>query len=173
LGIPDFASMLKNLAYSMVNVEKLLFGSMYLVGLGVLVAGVYGLASFGMGPHADQDKKKQAIFKVVVGTVLIFLPTSLSVMNVTIFGQGANLSYQTYNGITIYDAVKILVQVGGITWFSHGVLLILKQEQTGREKSFKALLYIVAGTCALNFDYFVIAVGTILNSVMNYFKSLI
>jgi hypothetical protein len=173
LGIPDFVTMLINFATSMINVEKLVAGSLYLVGAGLLIGGLHGLVVFGMGPHGDQDKKKQAILKIVMGAIFLFLPTSLSIMNVSFFGEGASISYETMGQGTLYDAVKILVQVGGIVWFARGVMLILKPPPSGREKSFKALLYIAAGTCALNFDYFIRVVNFILSDVMDYFKSLI
>ena len=173
MGIPDFVTMVKNFASSVVLVESFVFHLLYLVGICLLIAGIYGLAVFGMGAHADHDKKRIALLKIVIGAIFIFLPTTLSVMNTSFFGQGANLSYTEYKGFTLYDAVKIIAQTGGVVWFAHGVLMILKQDQGGREKSFKALVYIIAGTCALNFDYFVTAVSSILTDIMNYFKSLI
>ena len=173
MTIPDWITMLENLAFSLVNVEKLVFGIIYLVGLGLLIAGLYGLAAFGMGRHADSDEKFHSIFKILIGALFIFLPSTLKIMNTTLFGQGASLSYETYSGLTLYDAVKILVQVGGIIWFARGTLMLLSHDQSEREKSFKALVYILAGTCALNFNYFVSAVTFMINGIFNYFKSLI
>jgi intracellular multiplication protein IcmC len=169
----DWIKMLENLALSLVDVEKLVFWVIYLIGLVFVIAGLYGLAAFGMGKHANSDEKFHAILKIFIGSLFIAIPKTLKVMNATLFGQGATLSYEDYHGFSLYDAVKILIQIGGIIWFTKGMIMIIGHDRSEREKSFKALVYILAGTCALNFDYFVSAVTYMINGIFNYFKSLI
>jgi len=169
----DWITMLENLALSLADVEKLLFWVIYLIGIVLVIAGLNGLAAFGMGRNADSDEKFHAILKIFIGALFIAIPKTLKVMNATLFGQGATLSYEEYHGFSLYDAVKILVQIGGIIWFTKGMMMILSHDRSEREKSFKALVYIFAGTCALNFDYFVSAVTFMINGIFKYFKSLI
>jgi hypothetical protein len=168
----DWVSMLQNLANSFLSLENLAGQILIVVGLGVIIGGVYDLAVFGMSSQADPNEKIDAIVKILIGVALIYLPTSLHTVTTSFFGADNPLTYEKNPTRSVYGAVKIIMQLAGIVWFSRGLLGIMAEDR-GHESSYRSVAYIAAGTCALNLDYTVAALNYAFNVIKFFFEKVL
>ena len=157
--------MLQNVATSLLSVETLVGNIIMLIGIGVLMGGLYDLSVFGMGGYSDPNEKIDAVIKILIGAALIYFPSTLQSVSNTLFGADNPLTYEKNQTRTIYGAAKIIMQLAGIIWVAKGLLMVLHEDRGGQEQSFKAIAYIVAGSLACNMDYTV--------GVMNYAFSML
>jgi hypothetical protein len=164
--------MLKNLAGSLVEVEKLVAGAFYVIGVGLLINGLIELRNMSMGQQGGHTDKFHIYMKVVVGIFLIYLPTSLNIATTSVFGDDSVLSFIKSESIDFYQAVKILMQLAGLIWFGRGLLMFYESNENARLKNYVSIAYIVAGICALNLDYTIDVFSYFIDTLMAFFKSI-
>jgi uncharacterized membrane protein HdeD (DUF308 family) len=164
--------MLENVSDSLISVEYMVTGLIYIIGIGIFLGGLVELSKFGMGHQSDPEEKIEAIIKIFVGSALIFLPTTFAVVKTSLFGQDNPMSYTNLKQRNFYDAMKILMQVAGMIWLSRGVLMIIGEKSKQQKKNFMALTYIAAGTMALNLEQTRSAVNYTLNALMALMKQI-
>lgn len=164
--------MLQNLANSLLSLENLAAKILILVGCAVVIGGVYDLAVFGMGRQSDPNEKIDAIVKILIGVALIYLPSSLYTVTSSFFGADNPLTYEQNQTRSVYGAVKIIMQLAGIVWFTRGLLGIMAEDR-GHESSYRSIAYIAAGTCALNLDYTVAALNYAFNVMKFFFEKIL
>lgn len=173
LGALDLSTIVKNLASSFINVEHLALGIFYVVGICVFIAGIYDLVEFGMMHQSDPMAKLRALTKLGIGALLIYFPSSVQVVSQSLFGDNVSLSYQTITSDIVYSSAKIILQLAGIIWFVRGLFMLMTGHEAGeRLRHFKGVLYIVSGILASNIDYAISSVNYLINTVMDFFKTL-
>lgn len=165
----DWITMLENIANSLVQVLDLVLGACYLMGLGLMISGIMELKILGMGKSMHATQKHGGFFKLISGVLLLFLPSTLQVMTASFFGVGQILSYNPNPSQNLYSAIKILMQVAGIIWFARGSMMLLEVSEPGKYKSYISMMYIFAGVCAINLDYFIASLTYSLNRLIAIF----
>lgn len=164
----DLTQMIRNLAKSLQDVIKLTTAIVYLMGVGLMMAGIFELKTMGMGQQSNPDEKIKAFLKLMVGSMFIYLPSSLSSFSETFFGQGSLVSYDNYQPLNLYSSVKVLFKLAGIVWFARGSMMLYNiDEPSQREKSFMSLTYIFAGILAINLDLATAAMNYIINQMIH------
>lgn len=156
----------------MALVESVLAELLLVMGLCVLIDGVLSLSSFGAGRHGGNDQQFPAIVKIVVGTAFIYSKTGLEVLNVTFFGHDALLSYVPVKPIDEYTAIKAIMQVVGLVWFTRGAMMGIHASEpgpSGYKKPFIPFVYMFAGIASINFDFSVGALDFIITSIREFF----
>ena len=173
LGSVDLSTIVKNIASSFINVEHLALGIFYVVGIFVLIAGIYDLVEFGMMHQSDPMNKLRAVTKLSIGALLIYLPSSVEVVSQSLFGENVSLSYQTITSDIVLSSAKVILQLAGIIWFVRGLFMLMTGHEAGeRLRHFKGVLYIVSGALAANVDYAISSTNYLIKAVMDFFKTL-
>jgi hypothetical protein len=165
----DITQMLRNLARSLESVEKLATAVVYLMGVGLLVGALIDLKTMGAGQQSDPDEKLKAFLKLMVGALMIYLPSTLSTFTQTFFGHGSVVSYDNYEPIGVYDAMKVIFRLAGIIWFARGSMMLYNIDDPGhKEKSYMSLTYIFAGIFAINLDDALAGINYIVNQIIHW-----
>lgn len=150
----DLTQILKNLARSLENVEELATALVYLMGVGLLIGAIFDLKTLGVGRQSNPDEKIKAFLKLIMGALLVYLPSTIDVFTRTFFGHGSVVSYNNYEPYNLDDVLKIVFRLAGIIWFTRGSMMLYNIDDPGhREKSYMSLTYIFAGIMAINIDY--------------------
>lgn len=164
----DLTQMLNNLARSLQDVIKMATAIVYIMGVGLMVLGIFELKTMGVGQQANPDEKLKGILKLFVGALFVYLPSTLISFSETFFGQGSLVSYDNYEPVTIYSSMKVLFKLAGIVWFARGSMMLYNiDEPSHREKSFMSLTYIFAGILAINLDAATAAMNYIINQIVH------
>ena len=169
---PDFIQMLVNLSTSMAKVERLLFYLVYLMGLVILMDGILALSAFGAGRHGGSDGKMPSIVKILVGTAFIYFPSTVDVLSASFFGTDALLSYKPIKPIDEYTAVKAIMQIAGVVWFTRGVLMSIHASEpgpSGYKSPYLPFAYIIAGIASINLDFTVECLDIFIGGIRDFF----
>jgi hypothetical protein len=164
--------MLKNLAGSLVDVEQLVAGAFYVIGVGLLINGIIELRNMSMGHQGGDTDKFHVFMKVIVGIFLIYLPSSLQIATTSVFGNDSVLSFIKNESIDLYQAIKIVMQLAGLIWFGRGLLMFYESNENARLKNYVSIAYILAGLFALNLDYTIDVFSYLIDRIMAFFKSI-
>jgi intracellular multiplication protein IcmC len=166
----DISEMMRNLDTSLPQVEKLVIGFAFLLGIGFCLRAVYRFKIYGEARTmmSSQTSIKEPLFLLFIGAVFLYIPTGLKIFNNTAFGYETPLAYSQWaargsvNNITassIFDFVKIM----GLISFVKGWYMLSKASiQSGAQGNTfgKSMTHIIGGILAINI------VGT-MNIVMN------
>jgi hypothetical protein len=165
----DITQILRNLARSLEDVEKLASALVYFIGIGILISAMFDMKTMGVGQHADPDEKMKAFLKLVMGALLVYLPSTIAVFTQTFFGQGSVVSYDNYEPFGIYDVMRIIFRLAGIIWFARGSMMLYNIDAPShKEKSYMSLTYIFAGILAINIDYAIAGVNYMVNQIIHW-----
>lgn len=150
----DFTSIIINLSKSMAAVQDLVTGAGYLIGITFMFTGVSKLkkladARTSGGSHGTMFVP---VTYFVMGALLIYLPSAISVFSHTAFGTGNILQYTNPVQMKIYPAVKTIVQTAGVIWFVRGAVLLAHASQPGVQEGPKGLVFLITGVFAINFQ---------------------
>ncbi len=102
---------------------------------------------------------------LLVGALLIYLPSGMDLMANTAFGVGNVLTYSNYNPANIYSSMGFLIRTAGVLWFIRGCVLVAHSSQPGTQQGLKGLVFLIAGVFAMNFDNTI----AMINSALDYF----
>jgi hypothetical protein len=156
----------------MAKVERMLFYLVYVMGLFILMDGILGLSSFGAGRHGGSEGQMPSIVKIVIGTAFIYLPTTIDVLSVSFFGTDALLGYKPIKPIDEYTAVKAIMQVAGVVWFTRGALMSIHASEpgpSGYKSPFLPFAYIFAGIASINLDFTVECLDIFIGGIRDFF----
>lgn len=154
----DLTTILGNISQSLLAVESLAAGLGYMVGILFVMSGVVKLTK--VHKHS-REKASTPVVYILGGTALIYLPSTLQIFTNTVFGQTNILQYTTYSAYSVYDAIRIMVQVSGVIWFVRGIVLLVHASEPGQQHGKKGMMFVLAGIIAVNFDYTVNAANTL------------
>lgn len=169
-SLPQWANIdvLANLAASMPSVQRLITGFAYVMGLFFGFKALVTLkhhgenkSSMGMG---ERGMKEPLVYMFVAG-ILIYLPTAMTMMLQTTFGQSNILAYAPIeNGSSgfmsslfggnqvIGEAVVLIIQTIGLIAFIRGWVLLVRAAGHGQQpgQATKGMVHIFGGLLAIN-----------------------
>lgn len=159
-SVADSANMLVNLSKSYPQIERLITGAAFLVGISLVMRAIYYLKIYGemRTMMASQGNLKAPLIYLLVAVALMYLPQTLDDVMVSTFGT-AEISPLNYNtstgpGLNIQAANAILgfVRIVGLISFVRGWMIIAKSAQGGAQGvSFgKGATHILGGILAIN-----------------------
>lgn len=159
IQLPDLQSMAINLSNSIPSLWHMVVGLAYLFGVAFIFRGVYALKIYGemrtqMSSHSSM---RVPVTLLLVGTALLFLPTTKAIVLTTIFAYSdpMPLSYTPSNPLIDPQATQALlqfVQLIGLISFVRGWILLSNTENRGQSNFGKALTHIVGGIAAINIE---------------------
>ncbi len=166
----NLISMIGNLSQSLRPVESLIAGLGYLIGIVFIISGLTKLKKIGdaKANSSSQEHPHVPILLFIIGAVLLFLPSTLSVISNSAFGAGNILQYIQYKPFDVYSSMTIVIQTAGLVWFVRGCVLLVHGGEPGAKEGPKGLTFILAGVFAMNFE----ATYGILNYFMNHLLNL-
>lgn len=161
------AEVLKNLAGSLEDIQLLISGAAYLMGIGFIFKAIYSLKIYGEARTmtSSHTNIKEPLIYLLVGAVLLYLPTGVDVILATTFGSNAEiLAYAPINskssqlqslfgaGSPIGRPLTMLIQVIGLIAFIRGWVLIARGASQGQQPggTGKGLMHVFGGILALN-----------------------
>ncbi len=163
----QYMNIFQNLQPSLLQLENLITAVAYLMGVHFLIKGIGALKHAGeMRSHmSQQHSMKEPMYYLLVGSMLLYLPTALSVFLTTVFGSDDILQYsQLQSSNTILNSMfgaagvfgqdmVIFVQIIGLIAFIRGWLLVAKGAQQGGHQQGgmgKGMMHIFGGIMAIN-----------------------
>lgn len=146
----DLIGIIGNLSQSLYPIQHLITGGAYILGILFFILSITKLRK--IAEKQSQEKMYGAMVYLLIGAVLLFLPSALSVVANTTFGSGNILTYDSYNKTNIYSSMGLLIQTTGVLWFVRGCVLVVHSSNPGTQHGSKGLAFIFAGILAMNFD---------------------
>lgn len=166
----DLVTIIGNLSQSLYPVQKLISGLAYLLGFLFFLTAISKLRKIGdkRAQSSSQEKMFTPMMYMLMGAMLLYLPSVLHTLANTAFGVGNVISYTTYNPTDIYSSMGLLIRTAGILWFVRGCVLVAHASEPGTQEGPKGLAFICAGILAMNFDNTISVLNYILNSVVTW-----
>ena len=161
----DLVAMIGNLGSSLFQVQKLITGFGYILGI------TFIMVAIGKGKEAVESPAQSSKFIPLayfgLGAGLLYLPSMLDTLSNTLFGSSNVLAYsQAYNPGDIYSSMRLLIQTSGLVWFVRGSVLMAHASHPGEQHGPKGLAFICAGILAMNFEATIGWLDYIVNSLM-------
>lgn len=140
--------------------EQLVTGFAYVLGIGFIV---YALNQFhDLADRYTKQAVKGGYFEptayLLAGGILLWLPSWISVFEVTLFGSDSPLAYSGYitNKVTILQnassyAVTQILQFVGILFFVRGITLMALSSSPGVQHGHRGFIFMIGGIMAVNF----------------------
>ncbi|MDF1826798.1 MAG: type IV secretion protein IcmC [Legionellaceae bacterium] len=156
------ASVLINIAKSLIPVQQLITGAAYVVGIAFALKALYSLKIYGEAKtmQSSSTSIKEPLFNMMIAGFLIFFPTGFELMMNTTFGYSNVLAYsdssltQSFFGgnSQLGQAVVIIFQTIGLYAFTRGWVLISRAAGQGQQPggTGKGLMHIFGGILAVN-----------------------
>jgi len=170
----DFITIMGNISQSLYPVQKLITGLAYLLGILFFITAIEKFRKIGdkRAQSSSQEKMYTPMMYMLMGALLLYLPTTLHVLANTAFGVGNVISYTNYNPTNIYSAIGLLIRTAGVLWFVRGCVLVAHASEPGTQDGPKGLVFIVAGILAMNFDNSIAIVNYIVQSLISVTMSI-
>jgi hypothetical protein len=166
----DLVTIIGNFSQSLYPMQRLISGFAYLLGILFFITAIEKLKKIGGKGRqgSSQDHMYTPMMYMIIGAMLIYLPTALHIMANTAFGVGNVLTYSNYNSTSIYSSMGLLIRTAGILWFVRGSVLVAHASEPGSKDGAKGLVFILSGIIAMNFDSSVAMVNSMLAAVIRW-----
>ena len=164
--ISNQIDILKNIASNMESVEKLVSGAAYLIGIAFAFKGIYSLKVYGeaRSMSSSQTGLKEPLAYLLVGALLIFLPSTFEMMMNTTFGYSSVLAYAPISSnsdtlswlfgpdSSVGRPLAVIIQTIGLIAFIRGWVLIAKSASQGQQAGSmgKGFMHVFGGILAMN-----------------------
>ena len=170
----DFITIMGNISQSLYPVQKLITGLAYLLGILFFITAIEKFRKIGdkRAQSSSQEKMYTPMMYMLMGALLLYLPSTLHVLANTAFGVGNVISYTNYNPTNIYSIIGLLIRTAGVLWFVRGCVLVAHASEPGTQDGPKGLVFIVAGILAMNFDNSIAIVNYIIESLISVTMSI-
>ncbi len=163
----DLVTMVGNLGRSLPQVQALVSGLGYLLGIVFIFAALGKCKEMGE-QGSPQGKVFSSVAYFLTGAALLYLPSMLQTLSTTLFGTSNVLEYATkYNPYDIYSSMHLLIQTSGLIWFVRGCVLLAQASEPGEQHGPKGLTFVFAGILAMNFESTMGWLDYILTNMMN------
>lgn len=153
----DISQMLINLSSSLGDIEWMLRGGAYLMGLIFFFKALYHLKIYGelrtmMASHASF---KEPLTYLIAGSMLMFFPTARDLLIESSFGTNSITAYSDWHGgetNRTMQAIFMMIQLVGIISFIRGWMLIAKAAgQGGGQMGYgKGIVHLLGAVMAMN-----------------------
>jgi uncharacterized membrane protein HdeD (DUF308 family) len=162
----DLITILGNISHSLYPVQRLITGGAYLLGTLFFITAISRMMKVAdkRAQSSSSEKMYSPMMYLLFGALLIYLPSTLSLMANTAFGVGNVLTYVNYNPANIYSSMELLIRTAGILWFVRGCVLVAHSGEPGQQHGPKGFVFIIAGILSMNFDNTI----SVLNSMLSY-----
>jgi len=169
MNTPDLVTMLGNITQSLYPVQNLIQGVAYILGILFFMTAIAKFRKIGdqRSQSSSHDSMYGPIIYMIMGSMLLFLPTGVQVLSNTAFGTGNVLSYQTVDRKNVYSAVGLLIRTGGLLWFVRGCVLVAHASESGSKDGIKGFMFLIAGVLCINFDNTIAIVNYTIMGVIN------
>ncbi len=155
MTVPSLQALLYNFSVSYPWLERLLFATSYMLGLGMLFRATYQLKIYGelrtmMASHTNIGHQ---VALIVAGVCLTYLPSAIYTFTYQLFGYTNPLQYmgsstQWHNSLTI---VGLFVQFVGLLAFIRGWMILSNLGKQGGQPAFgKGMTHVIGGILAMN-----------------------
>ena len=153
-----------NLVSSLLDIQKLITGTAYLLGLLFIFKALYSLRTHAESKSQAQGGMKEALVYLMVGSMLLYFPTGFEVMMNTIFGYSDVLAYAPVgsgspilstlfgqNSMMGYTLALVVQVIGGIA-FVRGWVLVSRSASQGQPPGAmgQGLIHVFGGVLAMN-----------------------
>ncbi|MBY0544695.1 MAG: hypothetical protein K2Q14_04010 [Gammaproteobacteria bacterium] len=164
------AQMLENIDAQLPYFYSAVSGFAYLCGLFFMIAGIHAFKEFGNGAMSGNKlAMKEPLAYIIIGAMLIYLPTAKDVFLTTVYGTATVSAYVGYGvSDTFNEMGKVIVdivQFVGFIAFVRGLMMMHKVGvgQTQQGASFnKGLTHLIGGVIAMN----IVAFGHIISTTL-------
>lgn len=160
----DFNTMLNAMKENAEPIIRFVVATSYVMGLWFIFASILALKKIGQSSmHQQQAGMAGPIVKLVVGLLLLYLPTTVDIGVATIWGYGASDSLMSYTvseadpfGPAKEGAIAI-VRIIGYVSVVRGLIILSRAGAQGTQPGTfgKGLMHVIGGVLAIN------VVGTI------------
>ncbi len=169
-------SMWTSFASSIPQLDSMVVGFAYVMGIAFIF---YSINQFhDLADRYTKHNVKGGVFEpvayLVCGSMLLWLPTWLSVLEQTLFGSSSPLAYSSvilsnipaFQNMSDYAVAETLEFVG-IVFFVRGVSLMALSSAPGTQHGTRGLVFMIAGVLSVNFP----ATFSMLKSAVESFVS--
>jgi len=156
----DITSMLVAFGQSIDPIEKFASGLAYLMGIFFFIHALAKLRPIADRRARDTSGRGGFIIPaayILAGAALLYLPTSIHVMETTLFGSYSPLAYNSWieEWVTKYSSpgyiVTQLIEMAGVIWFVRGCVLLAASSDPGVQHGMRGFVFLIAGVLAINF----------------------
>lgn len=179
----DLTTALKNLRDLVIPLTQLMLAFSFVTGIYMIWHAITMMKKFGMmnSMQAQHGEFQGPIAYLIVGAVLVWIPTTTDILTASIFGNsgadlfsgnqfdytalGSGSQLLTYiSGSTlqaqwsaIADTLVLYIQFIGLIAFIRGWIIVSKASQTGAQpgSGTKGVVHIIGGIIAINFVQFI------------------
>ncbi len=159
----DLTTILNNISQSLMSVASLIVDAGYVLGILFVMNGFFRLTQVNKQTGKGIALPVTFIFG---GAALIYWPSTVEVLSNTIFGSNNILQYAKPPTVSIYGTVRVMIQTAGLLWFVRGTILLMHSAEPGKQHGSKGLFMVIASIFAVNFNYTVSSVSSMLSYVM-------
>lgn len=166
---PNVATMLMNFSNTIPQFMRLVTATAYVLGFLFMVKGVMGLKEYGESrtQMSSQHSLKGPLILMAVGTVFLYLPSSVQSGISTFWDYSNPLAYEPTTddqwSVLIGDCYLIIQLIGTIAFVRGMVIFTHMSGQGAQPGTFaKAISHIIAGILCINLSAFLDAVNNTL-----------
>lgn len=157
---------LTNIAKTLGPVQELIKVVAGVLGLGFIFKAIWSLKIYGESRTMTSGtaNAKEPILYIIVGSVLLSLPTAIEVLLMSTFGESSAMPYAPINssndsitkifgaGSAIGRPLTMIIQVIGLVAFIRGWVLIARSASQGQPPggTGKGLMHVFGGILAIN-----------------------
>ena len=157
---------LTNIANSLLPVQRLLSAGAYFVGILFIMKAIYSLKVYGESRTmmSSSSNIKEPMLYFLVGSMLLFMPTGVSVLVSSSFGYDSILAYapvtsgsSTINMLFGADSamgrpLSVLIRTIGVFAFIRGWILVARAGGQGQQPGGlgKGMIHVFGGILAMN-----------------------
>ena len=154
------ADILTNIANSLLPVQSLITGGAYMMGIGFAMKALMALKHNSEARSGPNQSIKEPVIYLIVGGLLIYFPSTFSVLMNTTFGYSSVLAYSQQSTVSgwlggnsqVGLALTTIIQTIGLYAFVKGWVLVVRATSTGQPPGGvgKGLTHVFGGILAVN-----------------------
>lgn len=164
--ISSQVDIMANIAKSLLPIEKLITGAAYLIGLSFIFKAIHSLKIYGESRTmmSSNTNFKEPMVYFIVGAILLYLPSGISMVLNTTFGTSTVLAYSAINSANpvlgtlfgpesqVGNSLALIIQVIGLIAFIRGWTMVAKSASQGQPPggTGKGLMHVFGGILAMN-----------------------
>jgi hypothetical protein len=154
--VPDVVTMLLTLDKNFPQLTYMVSGLAYLFGFGIIMKAIWDLKKYTLGVSMTaQNDLRPTLMHLAVGGALIFLPSTIQSLLVTVYGTDAITGYAKLPDTSwqvAQDTLIIFVQFIGLVAVVRGLLHMYKAAHgQSQQNSFtKGIIHLIGGVLSLN-----------------------
>lgn len=161
--------MIGNVARSMSSVQHLVTGLSYLLGFIFMIKAIEKYRDIGDKRTGSSSQEKMFVptLYLLMGAMMIYLPTSVNIMANTVFGISNILEYTPFNPYNIISSMKFIIVTAGVIWFLRGCVLLVHASEPGVKEGPKGLTFLCAGILAMNFEHTIYFLNWLMDQIIS------